>query len=258
MLRIGISGAAGKMGRAVSAVVGRSKGCSVGLLLERKGHDMIGSEIGGVRITDDLKSGLGSFDVFVDFTAPQASLEFIKVLAEAGRPMVLATTGFKKAELELIDEAAKKIPVVFASNYSVGVNVMWKLLKEATRLMKEDYDIDIVESHHRYKKDAPSGTAVTCAQVILAEKGLDYDSNVVFGREGRENDRPRNQIGMLSVRGGGVVGEHTVIYASDEDRIEIKHTAFSRESLAAGSLKAARFLTGKKPGLYSMSDVLGI
>ncbi|HDT15152.1 MAG TPA: 4-hydroxy-tetrahydrodipicolinate reductase, partial [Firmicutes bacterium] len=135
---------------------------------------------------------------------------------------------------------------------------MWKILKDMTRIMKDDYDIDIVESHHKHKKDAPSGTAVTCAEVILGEKGLDYDKNVVFGRSGRENERGRDQLGVLAVRGGGVIGEHTVIYAGDDDKLEIKHTSFSRHTFAAGALKAAKFAAGRKAGLYGMNEVLGL
>ena len=135
---------------------------------------------------------------------------------------------------------------------------MLKALEDITKLLKEEYDIDIVESHHRHKKDAPSGTAVTAAKVIMEAKGLDYEKNVVFGRQGRDNDRPREQTGILAVRGGGVIGEHTVIFASDQDKLEIKHTAFTRDVFAKGAVKAAKWLHGKKPGLYSMKNVLGI
>jgi len=180
------------------------------------------------------------------------------VLADSGTPAIIGTTGFKDDEIAVIKAAAGKIPIVFSSNYSVGVNVMWKLVREAVKAMKDSYDIDIVESHHRMKKDAPSGTAVTTAKVIMDTKGLDYDKNVVTGRSGRDNDRPRDQVGILAVRGGGVFGEHTVIFADMCDKLEIKHTAFSRETFAAGALKAARFVIGKKSGLYSMADVLGL
>jgi len=172
--------------------------------------------------------------------------------------MVIGTTGFKENELKEIDNAAKKIPIVLSSNYSVGVNVMWKLAKEATKILKQDYDIDIIEAHHRMKKDAPSGTAMTAAKIIIDEKNGDLNRDIIFGRQGRDNERPRSQVGMLSVRAGGIVGEHTIIFAGMGDKLEISHTAFSRETFAEGALKAVRFIAGKKPGLYSMSDVLGI
>ncbi|MBN2754062.1 MAG: 4-hydroxy-tetrahydrodipicolinate reductase [Candidatus Goldbacteria bacterium] len=258
MIRIGISGAAGRMGKSVAAVISRGKDFKIAALVERKGHELVGKEVEGVKVTDDLESVVNDIDVYIDFSVPQASLEALEILSSAGKAHVLATTGFTKEELLKIDEAAKKIPVVFASNYSVGVNVMWKVLDQVTRIMKDDYDIDIVESHHRHKKDAPSGTAVTCAQVIMDAKGLDYDENVIYGRDGRDNERPRNQLGVFAVRGGGVIGEHTVMYMSDEDKLEIKHTIFSRDALAAGAVKAAKFINGKKAGLYSMKDVLGL
>jgi len=258
MIKVGISGAAGRMGCAVASLVKGQEDMETGLLLEQAGHSMIGKDAGGIKITDNLKQGAGKIDVFIDFTVPQATLENLKVLEAANKPVVIGTTGIKADEYKKIEEAAKKIPIVFASNFSVGVNVMWKLVKEATNILKQDYDIDIVESHHRNKKDAPSGTAVTTAEVIMAEKGLDYEKNVIYGREGRDNERPRDQLGVMAVRGGGVIGEHSVIFASEGDKIEIKHTAFSRDTFAAGAIKAARFIAGKKPGLYVMKDVLGL
>ncbi|MFP4465941.1 MAG: 4-hydroxy-tetrahydrodipicolinate reductase [Candidatus Goldiibacteriota bacterium] len=257
MVKIAIPGAAGRMGEALIETAEKTAGIEASFLLERKGHEAVGTEIKGLKVSDDLDSNTGRFDVFVDFTVPKASIENLKILVREKKALVLATTGFNKEELAEIEEASKIIPVVFASNYSVGVNVMWKVLKDMTKIMKEDYDIDIVESHHRHKKDAPSGTAVTCAEVIMNEKELDYEKNVVYGRSGRDNERNRGQLGVLAVRGGGVIGEHTVIYAGDEDKLELKHTSFSRKTFASGALKAAVFAAGKKPGLYGMDEVLG-
>ena len=258
MIRIGVSGAGGRMGCAVASLVYKEEDMKVALLLEQAKHNLTGKEVGGVKVIDKLSEGVDKIDVFIDFTVPKATLENIKILADAGKAAVIGTTGFTADEYKKLEAAAKKIPLVVASNFSVGINILWKLVKESTNALKGDYDIDIVESHHRHKKDAPSGTAVTTAEVIMAEKGLDYDKNVVFGRQGRENERPRDQLGVMSVRGGGVIGEHSVIFASDGDKIEIKHTAFSRETFAAGSIKAAKFIAGKKPGMYSMGDVLGL
>ncbi len=258
MIRIGISGAAGRMGRAVASVAARFNDIKVTAFVERKGHELVNTKINGVTVTDDLNKVVNDFDVYVDFSAPQASLEAIKILSPAGRALVLATTGFTKEETAIIDAASKKMPLVFSSNYSVGINVMWKILEQVTPILRDDYDIDIVESYHRHKKDSPSGTAVTCAEIIMREKGLPYDENVIYGRSGRDNERPRGQLGVLAVRGGGVMGEHTVIYAGDDDKLEIKHTIISRDTLAAGAVRAAKYIHGKKAGLYSMKDVLGL
>jgi len=257
MLRVGISGAAGRMGNALVSVAAQNPEIyKIGLLLEAKGNSAVGAGISGFSITDDLKKGIAAVDVFIDFTTPSATLTHLKELVEANKPVVIGTTGFDSNELFEIELAAKRIPIVMSSNYSIGVNVMWKLLKQATRALKDDYDIDIIEEHHRMKKDAPSGTAITTAEIILKEKGLDPKANMVFGRDGRNNVRDRDQIGVFAVRAGGIVGEHKVIFGSMGDKLEISHTAFSREALAMGALKAAKFLADKPAGLYSMADVL--
>jgi 4-hydroxy-tetrahydrodipicolinate reductase len=258
MIKLGISGAAGRMGTAIASLMEKEKDMQLVLGLEEKGHRAVGSMVCGCLVSDDLKNGIKGIDVFIDFSVPAATLYNLKILADAGKAAVVGTTGFNEKEIYEINAAAKKIPVVFSSNYSVGVNVMWKIVRDAVKAMKDNYDIDIVESHHRMKKDAPSGTAITTAKVITDAKGIDYEKNVIFGRSGRDNDRPRDQLGILAVRGGGVIGEHTVIMADTGDRLEIKHTAFSRETFAVGALKAARFIVGKKAGLYSMGDVLGL
>lgn len=258
MIKIGIAGAAGRMGSAIGACASRDNELKITLALEITGHKSIGSDFYGVKIIDNLNKEVNNMDVFIDFTKPGATIDNLKIIAGAKKAAVIGTTGFKEDELKIIKEYSKDIPIVLSSNYSVGVNAMWKILKDITPVLKDDYDIDIVESHHRNKKDAPSGTAITSGKVIADAKKIDFEKNVIYGRSGRENERPRDQIGILAVRGGGVVGEHTIIYASDGDKIEIKHTAFSRETFAQGALKAAKFISGKKPGLYSMSDVLGI
>ncbi len=258
MIKIGISGAAGRMGTAIGACASKDKEIKITLALEISGHKSIGNDFYGVKITDNLKDNINSIDVFIDFTKPQATIANLKIISEYKKSAVIGTTGFNEDELKIIKECSEKIPLVLSSNYSVGVNAMWKILKDITPILKADYDIDIVESHHRNKKDAPSGTAITSGKIIAEAKKIDFEKNVIFGREGRENERPREQIGILAVRGGGVIGEHTIIYASDGDKLEIKHTAFSRETFAMGAVKAARFIIGKKPGLYSMADVLEI
>ena len=258
IIKIGVSGAAGRMGQAILSAAAKDKNIKTTLAVEKAGMPGVGKEDNDIKITDSLKAGVSAIDVYIDFSTPSATAENVKILSDAGKAIVIGTTGLNEKEMAAVKEAAKKVPIVMATNFSVGINAMWKILKDLTKIIKEDYDIDIVESHHRHKKDAPSGTAVTTAKVILEAKGLDYEKNVLYGRDGRENERPRDQLGILAVRGGGVVGEHTVIYASDGDKLEIKHTAFSREPLAAGAIKAAKFVVGKKPGLYGMGDVLGI
>ncbi|MCX7698407.1 MAG: 4-hydroxy-tetrahydrodipicolinate reductase [Candidatus Goldbacteria bacterium] len=258
MIKIGIAGAAGKMGSTIASLCSKENDFKITLLTEMQGHKTIGTEIYGCKITDNLKDNVNNIDVYIDFTTPQSTLDSLKILKTAKKPAVIGTTGFKDNELIEIKNIAFEIPIVLSSNYSIGINVILKLLKDAVKIIKDDYDIDIVESHHRMKKDAPSGTAITLAKAILEEKKLDFDKNVIYARQGRDNERPRDQIGIFAVRGGGVIGEHTIIMASTGDKIEIKHTAFSRETFAAGAIKAARFIINQKPGLYSMKEVLGI
>ncbi len=257
MIKIGIAGVAGKMGSTIASLCSKENDFKIMLLTESPGHKSIGKEIFDCKITDNLIDNIENIDVFIDFTTPSATISALQILKKAKKPAVIGTTGFNDGELKTINEISKTIPIVLSSNYSIGVNVMLELLKEAIRVMKNDYDIDIVESHHRLKKDAPSGTAISLARVIMEEKNLDFDKNVIYSRQGRNNDRPREQLGIFAVRGGGVIGEHTVIMASMEDKIEIKHTAFSRETFAAGAIKSAKYVINQKPGLYSMNDVLG-
>lgn len=258
MIKVGIAGAAGKMGATIATLCAQDKEFKIALLTENSGHISIGTEKYGCKITDNLKDNIENIDVFIDFTTPTATLSSLLILKQAKKPVVIGTTGFNENELNEIKKISLEIPVVLSSNYSIGVNVIQNLLKEAIKVIKDDYDIDIVESHHRMKKDAPSGTAITFAKIIMEEKKLDFEKNVIYTRTGRNNDRPRDQIGIFAVRGGGVIGEHTIIMASMGDKIEIKHTAFSRETFAAGAIKAAKFIINKKPGLYSMKDVLGL
>lgn len=258
MINIGIAGAAGKMGSAIGACASKDKEVKIIIAKEAPENKSVGADFYGIKITDKFDDKINDIDVFIDFTTPKATVENLKVISDAKKAMVIGTTGFNADELKVIGEYSKKIPIVLSSNYSVGVNVMWKILKLITPVLKNDYDIDIVEAHHKNKKDAPSGTAVTCGKVIAEAKGIDYEKNVIFGRQGRDNERPRDQIGMLAVRAGGIIGEHTIIYASDGDKIEIKHTAFSRETFALGAIKAAKFVKDKPAKLYSMAEVLGI
>lgn len=227
MIKVGITGVGGRVGSIIAELVSKTEDIKLVACLEKKGHSIVGREIGGCKVIDNIKDGISGIEVFIDFTMPEATLSNLKAVVDGGKAMVIGTTGFKENELKEIDNAAKKIPIVLSSNYSVGVNVMWKLAKEATKILKQDYDIDIIEAHHRMKKDAPSGTAMTAAKIIIDEKNGDLNRDIVFGRQGRDNERPRAQIGMLSVRAGGIVGEHTIIFASMGDKLNIPYCFFT-------------------------------
>ena len=211
----------------------------------------------GVLVAADLKS-LSGADVLIDFTRPEATLAHLAACTAAGVNMVIGTTGFDKAGKQAIYAAAKKIAIVFAPNMGVGVNAMLKLLDQAARILDEAYDVEIIETHHRHKVDAPSGTALKMGEVVAEARGEKLDSIAVYAREGNVGERKAGAIGFASIRGGDVIGDHTVLFAGAGERIEITHKASNRMSYATGSIRAARFLTGRRSGLYDMFDVLGI
>jgi 4-hydroxy-tetrahydrodipicolinate reductase len=207
---------------------------------------------------DDLNAILDQFDVLIDFTRPEATLEYLNTCVTAGKSMVIGTTGFDNKGLEVINNAAQQIPVVFAPNMSVGVNLSLKLLDMAARVIGEDADIEIVETHHRHKVDAPSGTALKMGEVVANALGRDLSTCAVYGREGIEEPRDRQTIGFSTIRGGDVVGEHTVSFFMEGERVEITHKASSRLTFANGAVRAAGWLEGQSAGLYSMQDVLDL
>jgi 4-hydroxy-tetrahydrodipicolinate reductase len=254
------------MGRRIVDILIETEGADVTGATERPGHDIIGMDIGdylglgkkGAAIADNLASVAGAGDVVIDFTLPDVSAMHIMAAVDAGKAMVIGTTGFDEKGLAQISEASSKIPIVFAPNMSVGVNLLLKVLHDIASVLDEDYDIDIVETHHRHKKDAPSGTALKMAQVVAAGRGRDLDEVGVFTRHGIIGERKRGEIGVQTLRIGDVVGEHTVIFGTMGERIEITHKASSRDVFARGAVKAALWVAGMKPGLYNMHDVLGI
>ena len=267
MLRIAIAGVAGRMGKTlVQAVAERSSQArvSAGTTLPDDSH--AGMDIGliagvgesGARASLSLHDCLSEFDVLIDFTSPGATLGNLALCAANGKAMVIGTTGFTAEQKEQISQAATRIPVVFAPNMSVGVNVTLRLLQMAARALGEDMDIEIVEAHHRYKKDVPSGTALRMGEVIADELGRNLDEVAVYGREGIEDERDRKTIGFSTIRGGDIVGDHTVIFAGHGERVEITHKASSRMTFASGAVRAALWLEGRKPGLYSIDDVLAL
>ena len=266
MTRIAITGAAGRMGRALLEAGQNTEGVDVTAALERVGSSVIGADAGEVAgigamalaIGDDLASTTDAFDVFIDFTRPEASLENIRICREAGRRMVIGTTGFDEAGKQAIAEAAQDIAIVFAPNMSVGVNLCFKLLDLAARVLGDEVDIEVVEAHHRHKVDAPSGTALRMGEVVADALGRDLKDCAVFGREGNTGERARETIGFETIRAGDIVGDHTVMFADIGERVEITHKASSRLTFANGAVRAAKWLMQHDTGLFDMQDVLGL
>ena len=241
MTRIAINGSKGKMGQALTEAINSSSQSDFGAGFD-KGDNLI----------DSLKN----FEVLIDFSRPEASLNALAVCKDAGKAMVIGTTGFTDSELELIGQASKEIPIVFAPNMSVGVNLTLKSLETSAKVIGPDSSIEIIEAHHRYKVDSPSGTALKMGEVIANALGRDLSECAIYGREGIEEPRDMNTIGFSSIRGGDVVGEHTVAFFMDGERVEITHKASSRMIYANGAVRAANWLSDKSSGLYSMQDVL--
>ena len=264
--RIAIAGAAGRMGRNLIEAALQAEGVAVTVALEHPDHDLLGNDAGllagigdiGIQLTADLASLTGAFDVLIDFTRPQATLANLTVCRAAGKRMVIGTTGFSDAEKAQLQDAAKDIGIVFAPNMSVGVNLCLKLLDMAARVLGDEVDIEIVEAHHRHKVDAPSGTALRMGEVLAQALGRNLQECAVYGREGITGERQSSTIGFATVRGGDIVGDHTALFATLGERVEISHKASSRMTFALGALRAARFLSGQRNGLFDMQDVLGL
>ena len=243
MTKIAINGSNGRMGQALIEAVKLNPNVSQGSILNRG---------------DDIERVLKDFDVLIDFTRPEATLNALSVCQSAGKAMVIGTTGFSDDALKVIDQASSDIPIVFAPNMSVGVNLTLKLLETTAKVIGTDSNIEIVEAHHRHKVDAPSGTALKMGEVIANALGRDLSECAVYGREGTEEPRDRQTIGFSSIRGGDVVGEHTVTFFMEGERVEITHKASSRMTYANGAVKASQWLTNQANGLYSMQDVLDL
>ncbi len=263
--RIGIVGAGGRMGRMLLEAALKDEQVTLGAAFDVPGSPAIGKTVGEllgvaseVVVSDNLAQGLDKIDCLIDFTRPQGTLEHLALCRQAGVGMVIGTTGFEDEGKAAIAEAAKDIPVVFAPNMAVGVNVVFKLLDMAAKIMNEGYDIEIVEAHHRMKIDAPSGTALRMGEVVAAALGRDLKECAVYGREGVTGERDPSTIGFATVRGGDIVGDHNVMFCGIGERVEVVHKASSRMPYALGSLRAARFLAGRPNGLFDMQDVLGL
>ncbi|MGQ9669907.1 MAG: 4-hydroxy-tetrahydrodipicolinate reductase [Desulfosoma sp.] len=266
MVRAAVAGIGGRMGSRIAQILSQTDGITLVGGCERPGHAVVGCDLGtlsgsrpsGVLVQDAVERVLERCDVLIDFTAPEASLNHMKAAAAAGKAVVIGTTGFNPTQVEHIGTLAQEIACVLAPNMSVGVNVLFKILRDMTRLLGPDYDVEIVEAHHRFKKDAPSGTALKLAEAVAQARGLAMDEVGVYARHGLIGERPRDVIGVQTLRGGDVVGEHTVFFLGMGERIEVTHRAHSRDNFARGAILAAKWVVGKPARLYSMLDVLGI
>jgi 4-hydroxy-tetrahydrodipicolinate reductase len=264
-LAIAIAGASGRMGRMLIEAVLQSPDTRLAGALDITGSPALGIDAtaymgtrSGVVITDDLHAGLKDAKYLIDFTRPEGTLAHLKACRELGVKLIIGTTGFTPEQKAEIEDAARDIAIVLSPNMAVGVNVVFKLLAQAAKALKDGYDIEIIEAHHRHKVDAPSGTALKMGEVVAEAVGRDLKTCAVYGREGVTGERDPNTIGFATVRGGDVVGDHTVLFAGIGERIEITHKSSSRVHYAQGSLRAARFLARQPHGLFGMDDVLGL
>ncbi|HHH39146.1 MAG TPA: 4-hydroxy-tetrahydrodipicolinate reductase [Sedimenticola sp.] len=266
MIRVAVVGAGGRMGRTLIEAVGNARGLTLGAATERPGSSLVGSDAGelaalgrnGVILNDDLGAVTDAFDVVIDFTTPDATLAHLEICRKAGKRMVIGTTGFDDEQKQILAEAAEGIGIVFAPNMSVGVNLCFKLLDLAARVLGDSVDIEVIEAHHRHKVDAPSGTALRMGEVVAEALGRDLKQCAVYGRQGVTGEREREIIGFETIRAGDIVGEHTVMFAGLGERVEITHKASSRMTFAAGAVRAAGWIMERDKGLFDMQDVLGL
>ncbi|BBL76101.1 4-hydroxy-tetrahydrodipicolinate reductase [Methylomagnum ishizawai] len=266
MIRVGIIGAAGRMGHALIRACATTPGLTLAAAIERPGSPALGADAGelagqaklGVPVTDDLAAAIDGIDVLIDFTRPESSLAALALCQAHGKRLVIGTTGFGPEQKTTIEQAAQTIPIMLAPNMSVGVNLCLKLLEIAAKIIGDHTDIEIIEAHHRHKVDAPSGTALRMGEVVAAALGRDLKQCAVHGREGHTGARDPKSIGFSVIRAGDIVGEHTVMFADEGERVEITHNASSRATFAKGAMRAALWLAETPAGLYDMQDVLGL
>lgn len=266
MTKVGVLGANGRMGRVLIDAAYQHSHVALGFASVREDSNFIGMDAGElagiakqyIKVAPISPSLLDNADVMIDFTLPEALADNLNLAVQSRSPIVIGTTGLIPGQLDLIDEAAKKIPIVFAANYSIGINVMLNLVKQTAAVMGEQSDIEIIEAHHRYKVDSPSGTAMAIGHAIADTLGRDLHKCAVYGREGVTGERNKDTIGFATIRAGDIVGEHTALFAALGERIEITHKASSRLTFANGALTASMWVKNQRPGLYSMQDVLGL
>lgn len=266
MTKIVVTGSAGRMGGRIISLITETEGLLVAGAVEMAGHPKVGQDAGyvagcgdlGVMIGDSLEEALATADLLIDFTFPQVSLRNAAVCARLGKAMIVGSTGFTPDERSQLEGYAEKTPIVFAPNMSVGVNVCFKLLKDLAKTLGDGFDVEIVELHHNKKKDSPSGTAVRMGEVVAEALGRDYNQVANYHREGMGEPRTSEEIGMQTVRGGDIVGEHTVYFIGMGERIELTHRAMNRDMFARGAIRAAGWIKGKSAGMYDMQAVLGL
>ena len=261
MINVAINGVCGRMGLRIATLVGEDKDLELVAALEMKDHQQIGKDLSAiigeghnnVIISDEINC---SADILIDFTSPDSTMEKLKACTDKGIAMVTGTTGLDSEQMDQIKIASQTIPCLFSPNMSVGVNLLFNLVESVSKILGDEADIEIIESHHRYKKDAPSGTALKLAETICTATNREMDDVVIYGRKGFSGERPQDQICVHSIRSGDIVGEHTVTFCNAGERLELVHKAQTRDSFALGSIRAAKFLAGKPPGLYNMKDAL--
>ncbi|RDH86115.1 MAG: 4-hydroxy-tetrahydrodipicolinate reductase [endosymbiont of Galathealinum brachiosum] len=266
MLRIAITGAAGRMGKTLIEACQQAEGCTVSAAIERPGISLIGADAGelagvgalNVKLVDDVASVVNDFDTLIDFTSIESTLNNLEICKNNNKQIIIGTTGFSDEQKQIIKDASEQSAVVFAPNMSVGVTLCLKLLQTAASILNDDYDIEIVEAHHRHKVDAPSGTALRMGEVIADTLGRDLNECAVYGRQGKTGERKAETIGFETIRAGDIVGDHTVMFATEGERVEITHKASSRMTFAKGAMRAAKWLQTKDKGLFDMQDVLGL
>lgn len=265
-LRIAVVGAGGRMGRQLIQAISKADGVQLTAAFEREGSSLVGSDAGelagighnSIAVSDNLAQQADNFDLLIDFTRPEGTLAHLAFCSANNKKMVIGTTGFDEQGKQAIKQAAEKIGIVFASNYSVGVNLVFKLLEKAAKVMGNYCDIEIIEAHHRHKVDAPSGTALSMGEHIAKAMGKNLKDHAVYAREGITGERKQDQIGFATIRAGDVVGEHTVWFADEGERVEIAHKASSRMTFANGAVRAAKWLANHDKGLFDMTDVLDL
>jgi 4-hydroxy-tetrahydrodipicolinate reductase len=253
-VRIAIAGAGGRMGRTLIEAVLADPDLTLAAAFDVAGSPAIGNQFGPIKVAADATAAIPAADVLIDFTRPEGTLAHLK----HARAMVIGTTGFSDSQKKMVEEAARRIPIVMAANFAVGVNATYKLAETAAKILGDGYDVEIIEAHHRHKVDAPSGTALKLGEVVAKALNRKLSDVAAHGRQGDTGERPGKQIGFHAIRGGDIVGEHTVLFAGVGERVEVTVRSQSRATYAVGALRAAKFLKNRGPGLYDMSDVLGL
>jgi len=266
MIKVAITGAAGRMGRSLMEACSATEGLQVSVAIVKPGSSLVGAVAGElisdpsltIKLVDDLLQSIDQFDVLIDFTSPESTLENLEICRQNDKKVIIGTTGMDDQQKKAIEQAGNDIAICFAPNMSVGVNLCFKLLEIAAKVMGDDADIEVIEAHHRHKKDAPSGTALRMGEVVADALGRDLKTCAVYGREGMTGERDPKTIGFETIRAGDVVGDHTVLFASMGERVEITHKASSRMTFSKGSMRAAQWLMDKPHGLFDMQDVLSL